>query len=104
MPIECGDESPALSKGFGPASSWKDVPFVAAPSMQDEVLWRERVLTEVAAADAQGADSSQGLVIVLAQEGKVVERRIGVPDWRPFLVRLRPERFDTAEVRRVERR
>lgn len=101
VPFATGVDGSESSKGFGSKSSWADAPFVAEPASPDFQAWADRVDVEVNACLEQGGDSSQGLVVVLGQGGAVAERRLGTPDWRPFLVRLRPERFDEAEVRRV---
>ena len=51
----------------------------------------------------QGADvSAQGIVLAVDASGAVVQRRLGVPEWRPFVTTLRPNRFDNTEVRRAK--
>eukprot|EP00965_Chrysotila_dentata_P133670 4420459-Pleurochrysis_carterae.AAC.1 len=89
-------------KGFG-ASAWSKAPYVATVASDDAGAWTSRLRAEVAAAAAQGADADAGVVIVLSAGGQVSQRRVGMPDWRPFLMQLAPSTFDKAELRRAGR-
>jgi len=93
------------AKGFGAGSAWTDAAFVALPAAADEAAWRAGVGGELAEAKRQGADVSlQGIALAIDATGKVAQRRLGMPEWRPFVTTLRPNRFDNTEVRRAKAR
>lgn len=49
-----------------------------------EEAWRRVMLEELAAAERQGASkkASDGIVLVMSREGKVLRRGVGVPVWK----------------------
>ena len=102
VPIATAGEAPK-GKGFGNTAAWSDAPFVAEPFPDDSEAWQVTMQQEAEAAAAQGADQSQGVVLVLGLDGSVKQRRIGVPDWRSFVVSIAPGKFDESEVRRANK-
>ena len=103
VPLDGAAAGAGEAKGFGAGSAWTDAAFVALPAAADEAAWREQVGAELAEASRQGADvSAQGIVLAVDASGAVVQRRLGVPEWRPFVTTLRPNRFDNTEVRRAK--
>lgn len=100
VPIATAGEAPK-GKGFGNTAAWSDAPFVAEPLTDDSAGWQAAMQEEEKVAALQGADVSQGIVVVLGLDGSVKQRRLGVPDWRSFVVSIAPGRFDESEVRRA---
>jgi len=89
-------------KGFA-KSQWVNAPYVAQLAEDDAAGFVERMEVESAAAAEQGADPSKGIVVVLRKGGEVRMRRLGTPDWRPFVTLLSPGRFDKLDVAKASK-
>lgn len=92
VPVEQAADANAATKGFG---KQKDpLGFVAKPAADALPAWKAFLDNEIANAEKQADDPKtireQGIVLVLRNDGKVVRRGLGLPDWSMIKADLQP--------------
>jgi hypothetical protein len=84
VPILTGDNGLERSEELEEAV--RGVPYVAIPKpgMDGAAVrdWRDLIELQRKQATEQGADYSQGLVIIVKKNGRIGLRALGIPDWR----------------------
>lgn len=70
------------SKGFGAKDSLMNAPYIGRPTQIP--VWLRYLQQEVELAERQGSKGvvDQGLVLAVAQNGKVIRRGLGLPPWK----------------------
>lgn len=98
VPLKQREEEPATAKGFGKTE--EVLGFVAKPPPESIPAWKAFVDTEITNAEKQAGDSTvireQGIVLVVRNDGKVVRRGLGVPDWNMVRKDVKPAQTTTA--------
>ncbi|CEM15622.1 unnamed protein product [Vitrella brassicaformis CCMP3155] len=96
VPVEMrrgkGGKEGGKGGGFGEKRpSWRKQGYIAEPV--DEESWRAALRKEIQDAERQGAGKAkeEGIVLVVRNDGKVVARRVGTPDWTLVLEAVEPD-------------
>ena len=95
VPLDGAAAGAGEAKGFGAGSAWTDAPFVALPAAADEAAWRSRWRR---ARRGEQAGRRRQRAGHRPRRRRVRRRRatpLGVPEWRPFVTTLRPNRSTT---------
>lgn len=88
------NSSKSESKGFGDRPMWETQPYVAQPVLfdQDDIAtgWKDYIDSEVSDAVSQSGPmvKQEGIAIVLANDGKIIQRGIGKVPWRQMVEKL----------------
>ena len=89
VPYETGAES-RPSGGFADRPLYETQPYIARPTGEG---WDDYIKAEMADAVKQGGDKAktEGIAIVVANNGKVIQRGVGIVPWRKMVEQLEEE-------------
>jgi len=91
VPYEIGaNKKERPEGGFGDRPTWETQPYVASVAGEG---WEEYINAEMEDAVLQGGEKikEEGIAIVLANTGKVIQRGVGKVPWRQMVEKLSPE-------------
>lgn len=91
VPYDVDDQVQSRSSGgFGERPLYETQPYVARPTASDSAAWKEYCNAELNDAVKQNGEKAreEGIVLVVASNGKVIRRGVGKIPWRQMVKEL----------------